>query len=96
MCYTILNVIHTNCFFFLVNKKKESISSSTDSEPLKKKIKLIKNPLPETKPFSELLNNVIFAMSGYENPYRSNLRSKALEMGATYKNNWDRSCTHLM
>jgi len=61
-----------------------------------KKIKLIKNPLPATKPFSELLNNVVFVMSGYENPYRSNIRSKALEMGAKYKHNWDLSCTHLM
>jgi len=56
----------------------------------------MKNPLPVTKPFSELMNNVVFVMSGYENPYRSNIRSKALEMGAKYKHNWDQSCTHLM
>lgn len=71
-------------------------SSSVDSKPSKKKIKLTKNPLPVTKPFGHLLDDVIFTMSGYENPYRSNLRSKALEMGAIYKNNWDQSCTHLM
>jgi len=49
-----------------------------------------------TKPFDHLLDGVIFAISGYENPYRSNLRSKALEMGAIYKNNWNQTCTHLM
>lgn len=76
-------------------KKKES-SPSSHLQPSRKKIKLMKNPLPVTKPFSELLNNVVFVMSGYENPYRSNIRSKALEMGAKYKHNWDLSCTHLI
>jgi len=79
-----------------VAKKKESISISTNLQPSRKKIKLMKNPLPVTKPFNQLLNNVVFVMSGYENPYRSNIRSKALEMGAKYKHNWDQFCTHLM
>ncbi|XP_026804759.1 DNA repair protein XRCC1 [Rhopalosiphum maidis] len=79
-----------------VTKKKELSPSSLNFQPSRKKIKLIKNPLPVTKPFSELLNNVVFVMSGYENPYRSNIRSKALEMGARYKRNWDLSCTHLI
>lgn len=83
-------------YYFLVTKTKEAVTSLTKLNPSSKKIKLINNPLPVTKPFSELLNDVIFTMSGYENPYRSNLRSKALEMGAIYKNNWDHSCTHLM
>jgi len=65
-------------------------------QPSRKKIKVIKTPLPVTKTFDHLLDGVVFAMSGYENPYRSMLRSKALEMGAVYKNNWDQSCTHLM
>lgn len=74
--------------------KKKSLSPQPQSS--RKKIKLTQNPLPITKPFGDLLNSVIFAMSGYENPYRSVLRSKALAMGAKYKNNWDQSCTHLM
>ncbi|KAL5240151.1 hypothetical protein ACI65C_007561 [Semiaphis heraclei] len=77
-------------------KKKDSISSSSNLQPSRKKIKLMKNPLPVTKPFNQLLNSVVFVMSGYENPYRSNIRSKALEMGAKYKHNWDPSCTHLI
>lgn len=77
-------------------KKKESSPSSSHLQSSKKKIKLMKNPLPVTKPFSELMNNVVFVMSGYENPYRGNIRSKALEMGAKYKHNWDLSCTHLI
>lgn len=79
-----------------MTKRKESLSSSTNPDSSRKKIKLIKNPLPATKHFSELLSDVIFTMSGYENPHRSNLRSKALEMGATYKVNLDPSCTHLL
>ncbi|XP_015375795.1 PREDICTED: DNA repair protein XRCC1 [Diuraphis noxia] len=77
-------------------KKKDSIPSSSNLQPSRKKIKLIKNPLPATKLFNQLLNDVVFVMSGYENPYRSNIRSKALEMGAKYKHNWDPSCTHLI
>lgn len=73
-----------------------SRTRSESTEPSRKKIKLIKTPLPVTKLFNQLLSDVIFSMSGYENPYRSTIRSKALEMGAIYKNNWDRSCTHLM
>lgn len=76
-----------------MTKRKES---PTLSESFKKKCKLIKTSLPKTKPFKELLSDVVFTMSGYENPYRSNIRSKALEMGAAYKLNWDPSCTHLM
>lgn len=79
-----------------MSKKEEPVPSSSHSQPTRKRIKLIQNPFPVTKPFSELLKGVIFSMSGYQNPYRSNLRSKALEMGAIYKNNLDRSCTHLM
>lgn len=80
----------------MVKNQVSAASSSADSGPSRKKIKLVKNPLPLTRPFNQLLNDVVFAMSGYENPYRSNVRSKALEMGATYKHNWDRSCTHLL
>jgi len=39
---------------------------------------------------------VVFVMSGFQNPLRGKLRDKALEMGAQYKPDWGRGCTHLM
>lgn len=48
------------------------------------------------KPFHKLLEGVVFAFSGYVNPERGTLRQKALDMGAKYRPDWDRTCTHLM
>lgn len=48
------------------------------------------------KPFNKLFENVVFVLSGFENPLRSNLRTRALEMGATYQPNWNDRCTHLI
>ncbi|XP_046664912.1 DNA repair protein XRCC1 [Homalodisca vitripennis] len=50
----------------------------------------------ERKPFSRLLEGVIIVISGYQNPLRGELRSKAGAMGAKYKADWDRTCTHLI
>lgn len=47
-------------------------------------------------PFKKLLADVVFALSGFQNPYRSDLRDKALEMGAKYRPDWDDTCTHLI
>ena len=43
-----------------------------------------------------LMKKVVFVLSGFENPERSSLRDKALEMGAAYKPDWTKDCTHLM
>ncbi len=42
------------------------------------------------------MKKVVFSLSGYQNPERGKIRDKALEMGATYKPDWGRSCTYLM
>lgn len=42
------------------------------------------------------MSNVIFVLSGFTNPLRSELRNKATTMGAICKDDWDKSCTHLM
>lgn len=42
------------------------------------------------------MKGVVFVLSGFQNPARSQIRDKALEMGAKYKADWDRSCTHLV
>ncbi|XP_057968134.1 DNA-repair protein XRCC1 isoform X2 [Malania oleifera] len=46
--------------------------------------------------FSKLLEGVVFALSGFVNPERSILRSRALEMGAEYQPDWNSDCTLLV
>ena len=48
------------------------------------------------KDFTDLMEHVVFVLSGFENPLRSELRDKAREMGASYSWNWTDDCTHLM
>lgn len=73
------------------NKKRYQETGANDSDSNKK-------PKVEkaTKPFSELLNGVVFTISGIQNPDRADIRTMALEMGAKYKPDWDGSCTHLV
>jgi DNA-repair protein XRCC1 len=42
------------------------------------------------------MKNVVFVLSGFQNPLRSELRNKATMMGAIYNDDWDETCTHLM
>ncbi|XP_074285285.1 DNA-repair protein XRCC1 [Silene latifolia] len=51
---------------------------------------------PSSFNFSKLLDGVVFALSGFVNPERGNLRSQALEMGAEYKQDWNPDCTLLV
>ncbi|KAK6173680.1 hypothetical protein SNE40_017088 [Patella caerulea] len=76
-----------------------SVSSNKSHEEKAPPLKKIKSePVKQSpiKEFSKLMEKVIFAMSGYQNPYRGELRDKALEMGGTYKPDWGRGCTHLI
>ncbi|KAF7814308.1 DNA-repair protein XRCC1 [Senna tora] len=50
----------------------------------------------ESKSFSQLLEGVVFVLSGFVNPERSILRSRALEMGAEYQPDWNSDCTLLV
>jgi hypothetical protein len=45
---------------------------------------------------SKLMKNVVFVLSGFQNPLRTELRNKATIMGALYNDDWDETCTHLM
>ncbi|ODM91801.1 DNA repair protein XRCC1, partial [Orchesella cincta] len=73
------------------NGASSSPSTSRGATPSKKPKKARR-----TKPFNKLFEGVVFAMSGYENPQRGQIRDKAVEMGARYKADWDRTCTHLL
>lgn len=46
--------------------------------------------------FNKLFDGVVFVLSGFENPYRAQLRDKAMQMGAQYKGDWGKGCTHLI
>ncbi|GBM56937.1 DNA repair protein XRCC1 [Araneus ventricosus] len=66
------------------NENKPSTSNNKEGKVLKR------------KPFNKIMENVVFVISGFVNPLRSEIRDKAIEMGAKYKGDWDKTCTHLI
>ncbi|XP_060573725.1 DNA repair protein XRCC1-like [Ruditapes philippinarum] len=86
-----------------LRKQSTSLSSvaSKDSGKSHKQppLKKTKSEPPKESPvkeFSKLMDRVTFVMSGYQNPYRAELRDRALSMGATYRPDWGKGCTHLI
>ena len=69
-------------------KKKKKTTTTTDVAATAKP--------RDTRPFRKLLDGVVFTISGIQNPTRGQIRGMALEMGAKYKPDWDKSCTHLV
>ncbi|KAK7078859.1 X-ray repair complementing defective repair in Chinese hamster cells 1 [Halocaridina rubra] len=65
--------------------KKQSAASSSSASSKRKAV-----------PFSTLMKDVNFVLSGYQNPQRSQIRDMMIDMGATYKPDWDKTCTHLI
>ncbi|XP_073511920.1 DNA repair protein XRCC1 [Phyllobates terribilis] len=45
---------------------------------------------------NRVLQGTVFVLSGFQNPFRSDLRDKALEMGAKYRPDWTPDSTHLI
>ena len=72
-----------------------SSKSKRDAPPLKR-TKTEPGKYSKEKQFSQLMEDVVFVMSGYQNPERGKIRDKALEMGAQYKPDWVKGCTHLI
>lgn len=91
-------------FKFSDNKKDDPVVTTTPSRSRNKSpdppkpVPTQKKPKkPKTyKPFKKLLEGVVLTISGIQNPERGTLRSKALEMGAKYRADWDDTCTHLI
>lgn len=79
-------------------KKKPVVPEKTMSKEAQRPQtpKTQKKKAKPAKKFEELMKGVVFVLSGFQNPLRSQIRDKALEMGARYKADWDRSCTHLV
>jgi len=69
---------------------KHRLSDETESSSNENEIK--RNKIDK----SQLMKNVVFILSGFQNPLRSELRNKATTMGAIYNDDWDETCTHLM
>ncbi|CAI8025125.1 DNA repair protein XRCC1 [Geodia barretti] len=42
------------------------------------------------------MSGVVFSLSGFKNPFRTELREKMVEMGASFTPDWNSSCTHLI
>ena len=76
--------------------QRPTTSRPSGSHPTPKSLKAKRKKKRIRKPFSKLMEDVVFVMSGYQNPYRAELRRKACEMGARCKPDWDSTCTHLM
>ncbi|KAM3829385.1 DNA repair protein XRCC1 isoform 4-T4 [Vipera latastei] len=79
-------------------KHKVSLSTSPPQKTLPFKKALPTPSLEETAngSFQQLLQGTVFVLSGFQNPFRSELRDKALEMGAKYRPDWTPDSTHLI
>lgn len=76
--------------------KRKSTTETDSSLPSKKSTSTNKASPAKESEKSPIMKNVVFVLSGFQNPLRSELRTKATSMGATYRDDWDDQCTHLM
>lgn len=79
--------------------KRRMSGSDSDSDSDSDDVQIIKRPAPTNivyKPFSKLLEGVQIVISGFQNPFRAEIRSRALQLGATYSPLWSENSTHLM
>ncbi|XP_077292431.1 DNA repair protein XRCC1-like isoform X2 [Arctopsyche grandis] len=80
-----------------VLKRQNSSDSSSSSSN-----KRLCAPNNDTSTHSDVIQGpncfegIVFVISGYINPKRSNLRDMALSLGAKYRPDWGPSCTHLI
>ena len=76
-----------------LEKKTKSISNNTvqpKDEHVAQQVNKSISSLPH------IMKNVVFVLSGFQNPLRAELRNKATAMGAVYHDDWSDKCTHLM
>ncbi|XP_039974631.1 DNA repair protein XRCC1 [Xiphias gladius] len=74
------------------DKKRQSQSKS---EPKPKQQKT-KSQDAQQVPFNRIMEGVVFVLSGFQHPFRGELREKALDMGAKYRPDWMPDSTHLI
>ncbi|XP_073426757.1 DNA repair protein XRCC1 [Dendrobates tinctorius] len=66
--------------------------TSPPEKPSQKKTPTTSQPVE----LNRILQGTVFVLSGFQNPFRSDLRDKALEMGAKYRPDWTPDSTHLI
>ncbi|XP_028985824.1 DNA repair protein XRCC1 [Betta splendens] len=75
------------------SEKKKETQSKTKPEPKQEKVK---STSVQQVPFKQIMEGVVFVLSGFQNPFRGELREKALDMGAKYRPDWTPDSTHLI
>ncbi|KAM7058845.1 DNA repair protein XRCC1 isoform 2-T2 [Molossus nigricans] len=55
-----------------------------------------RRPRAGPQELGNILKGVVVVLSGFQNPFRSELRDKALELGAKYRPDWTPDSTHLI
>ena len=78
------------------NKPKNSAEKSESESPRKKPDVLAKQNSNKHQPKQQILKGVIFALSGFQNPLRSEIRDTGMKLGAKYRPDWTDDCTHLI
>ncbi|KAK2844919.1 hypothetical protein Q5P01_011578 [Channa striata] len=77
--------------------QKTSVKKESQSKPKPEaKQQKVKSPSAQQVPFNRIMEGVVFVLSGFQNPFRGELREKALDMGAKYRPDWTPDCTHLI
>ncbi|KAI7806137.1 DNA repair protein XRCC1 isoform X1 [Triplophysa rosa] len=92
------------------SKARTSLSPSSKPSP-GQKTEETKKESPKSKPeakakskskaaepvaLNRVMEGVVFVLSGFQNPFRGELRDKALAMGARYRPDWTSDSTHLI
>ncbi|XP_034030032.1 DNA repair protein XRCC1 isoform X2 [Thalassophryne amazonica] len=78
------------------DKQRETQSKPDPKPQLKPRPLKAKAQSSEQVQFNRLMEGVVFVLSGFQNPFRGDLREKALDMGAKYRPDWTPDCTHLI
>ncbi|EPY88256.1 DNA repair protein XRCC1 [Camelus ferus] len=92
-----------------LNQEEKKTSSKPPAQPSPPSLKRPKSPgkprgegaeprAPRAGPqeLGKILQGVVVVLSGFQNPFRSELRDKALELGAKYRPDWTPDSTHLI
>ncbi|XP_068616157.1 DNA repair protein XRCC1 [Brachionichthys hirsutus] len=74
-------------------ERKHESPSKPEAKPRRQRVK------PQSAlqvPLNQIMEGVVFVLSGFQNPFRGDLREKALDMGAKYRPDWTPDSTHLI
>ncbi|KAM5132114.1 DNA repair protein XRCC1 isoform 2-T2 [Mantella aurantiaca] len=77
-------------------KESQAPPPAKKTPPPEKPAKKKTSPSSQPVELNRILQGTVFVLSGFQNPFRSDLRDKALEMGAKYRPDWTPDSTHLI